>query len=147
MKVKTHKDCKQCGNPFKLYSTTDKYCSAECKRTAMLDKPLPLKKRPQIPRFSKKATVLNSQYSADRIIFLGKPENKICPVTNQPTTDVHHKKGRKGFADDWARLNNIPLLLDQRYWLALSREGHRHVEEHPEWAKENGYSLNRLSNG
>jgi len=49
------------------------------------------------------------------------------------TTDIHHKKGRIG-----------KLYLDITFWIALSREGHCMVEENPEWAKENGYSLDRL---
>jgi len=97
-----------------------------------------------IPKVSKKKAVLDAKYTVKKIVFMAKPENKICPVTNQPTTDIHHKMGRVGFADEWARINNIPLLLDERFWLAVSREGHRQIEENPEWAKENGYSLNRL---
>lgn len=93
------------------------------------------KKNYSIPKVSEKRKIENLKYSAQRIVFLGKPENKICPITKQPTTDIHHKKGRIG-----------DLLLDERYWVALSREGHKFVEENPEWAKENGYSLNRLSN-
>jgi hypothetical protein len=93
------------------------------------------KKPKTIPKFSKKRTVENLKYDVLRIEFLGKPENKICPITKQPTTDVHHKKGRIG-----------SLLLDTRYWVALSREGHKFVEENPLWAKENGFSLDRLSN-
>lgn len=72
-------------------------------------------------------------YLKKRIEFLEKPENKICPITGTRTTDVHHKKGRVG-----------SLYLDERFWIALSRAGHKQVEENPEWAKENGYSLNRL---
>jgi len=49
------------------------------------------------------------------------------------TTDIHHKKGRIG-----------KLYLETTFWIALSREGHRMVEENPEWAKEQGYSLDRL---
>ncbi|QQU04200.1 hypothetical protein [Myroides odoratus] len=74
------------------------------------------------------------QYTILRKEFLSDPKNQICPITKQPTTDVHHKKGRVG-----------SLFLDTRYWLAVSREGHRIIEENPEWAKENGYSLNRLN--
>lgn len=74
-----------------------------------------------------------------------KPENKQCPVfPNLSTTDVHHKRGRIGYADEWARLNNISLYLDERYWLAVSRQGHRKIEDNPEWAKSKGFSLNRL---
>ena len=86
-----------------------------------------------IPKFSDKRKVENLKYLAQRIVFLGKKENQICPITKTPTTDVHHKKGRTG-----------GLYLDETYWVALSREGHKFVEENPEWAKENGYSLNRL---
>lgn len=86
-----------------------------------------------IPRRSKKRTVQELQYNADVKIFLGKPENQKCPVTGKQTNQVHHKKGRIG-----------SLLLDQRYWLAVSDEGHREIELNPDWAKEMGYSLSRL---
>ena len=87
-----------------------------------------------IARRSKKRTIEELQYNADVKVYLGKPENQICPITKQKTTEVHHKKGRIG-----------KLLLDQRFWIALSTEGHRQVELNPEWAKENGFSLDRLS--
>lgn len=107
------------------------------------------KKKPKpppkpIPKVSKKRTIENLKYKVLRIEFLGKKENKICPITGKPTTEIHHKAGRVGFADEWARNEGISLMLDTRHWIALSREGHRQVEESPEWAKENGYSINRL---
>ena len=104
------------------------------------------KPRKPLPKVSKKRAIENAKYTVQKIQFMSKSENKICPVTYQPTTDIHHKMGRVGFADSWARINNIPMLLDERYWLAVSREGHRQIEENPEWAKEMGYSLSRLSN-
>lgn len=88
-----------------------------------------------IPKKSEKRKIDEIIYQSERVKFLMLPENKTCPITKKPTTDVHHKKGRNG-----------SLYLDKRYWIALSREGHKFVEENPEWAKENGYSLNRLSN-
>lgn len=97
-----------------------------------------------IPKVSKKRLVENAKYTVKRLEFLGKKENQICPINKTQTTDVHHLRGRIGFADEWARVNNIPLLLDTRFWIALSREAHQYVETHPQWAKENGYSLNRL---
>lgn len=48
-------------------------------------------------------------------------------------TEVHHKKGRIG-----------KLLTDIRYFLGVCRECHNKIELNPIWAKENGYSLNRL---
>lgn len=124
---------KDCNNEFKQYNSLNKYCSPSCinKNRKVNLKLTPINKIPQV---SKKRKIENAQYSVLRIEFLGKPENKKCPITGQPTTDIHHKKGRIG-----------KLFLDTKYWVALSREGHKFVEENPEWAKENGYSQNRLS--
>jgi uncharacterized protein YlbG (UPF0298 family) len=94
-----------------------------------------LSKADVILQFKKKRKVEMLKYSILRTEFLAKKENQICPITKQPTTDVHHKKGRVG-----------NLYLDTTHWIALSREGHKFVEENPEWAKENGYSENRISN-
>jgi hypothetical protein len=127
------KKCK-CGVEFKQYNSLNIYCSAPCKFKYVKPVNLKLKSMKPIPKVSEKRKIDNLKYSAQRIVFLGKPENKICPITGWPTTDIHHKKGRVG-----------ELFLDERYWIALSREGHQHVEDNPEWAKENGYSLDRLS--
>ena len=125
---------KDCNNQFKQYNSLVKYCSSVCSnRNRKPD--LKLKSLYKIPKVSDKRKVENAKYLVLRIEFLGKPENQKCPITGKPTTDVHHSKGRIG-----------SLLLDTRYWIALSREGHKQVEENPGWAKENGYSLNRLSN-
>lgn len=104
------------------------------------------KQKKPISKKSKKQKVLDAKYSVLRIEFLGKKENQVCPVTGEKTTDVHHMMGRVGYADDWARFNNIPLIIDVRYFLAVSRRGHQHIEENPEWAKEKGFSKSRLAN-
>lgn len=145
MKQKTHRECANpdCDVVFKMYKTTDKYCRPGC-RAAVEGKQQPAQSKKAINKKSQKQKILEGKYTVARIEFMGKPENQICPITKRPATDVHHKMGRIGFADQWARDNNIPLLIDTRFWIALSREGHKYVEEHPEWAKENGYSLSRL---
>ena len=122
------KVCKVCKTEFKQYNSFTK-----CNCLGSVAKPKAIKKY-VIPKVSEKRKIENLKYSVLRIEFLGKPENKVCPITKQPTTDIHHKKGRLG-----------SLFLDTKHWIALSREGHKLVEENPEWAKENGYSLNRLS--
>ncbi len=124
------KVCRKCGAEFKQYTSFTK-----CKCSISAQKPKETKKY-VIPKVSDKRKTENLKYSVLRTEFLGKKENQICPITKQPTTDIHHKKGRVG-----------SLFLDTKYWIALSREGHKFVEENPEWAKENGYSLNRLSDG
>lgn len=92
-------------------------------------------KQKKISPRSKKRIAQEKIYSDLRRVFLNKQENKVCPITNERTTTVHHKKGRIG-----------DLLIDTRYWVALSMAGHIFVEQNPEWAKENGYSLSRLEN-
>jgi hypothetical protein len=137
------KICKLSGVVWKQYNSLQRCNCDECKKLIpkkvyvprKFNTNLKLKSLNPIPKVSKKRQIENAKYSVLRIEFLGKIENRICPITKQPTTDIHHKKGRIG-----------SLLLDTRYWIALSREGHKFVEENPEWAKENGYSLNRLTN-
>lgn len=84
-----------------------------------------------IKKLSTKRAAQQREYLKRRAAFL---EGKTCPVTGEQATEIHHKKGRIG-----------ELLTDETYWLAVSRQGHRQIEERPEWAKENGYSLSRLS--
>jgi len=92
-----------------------------------------VKPRKAIPKVSEKRKIENRKYTIERLRFLAQPENQKCPVTGKQTTDIHHMKGRIG-----------SLLLDTRFWIAVSREGHKQIEENPEWAKENGYSQNRV---
>ena len=86
-----------------------------------------------IPKISQKRKIENAKYIVLRIEFLGKKENSICPVTGEKTTEIHHKKGRVG-----------SLFLDTKFWLGVSRNGHLKIENNPEWAKEKGFSENRL---
>jgi hypothetical protein len=92
-----------------------------------------LKKQYGIKKISDKRIKENKEYLILRVDFLAKTENQVCPITKQQTTDIHHKKGRIG-----------KLFLDTRYWIAVSRNGHRWIEENPIEAKKLGYSLNRL---
>lgn len=62
-------------------------------------------------------------------------KGKRCAVHPKlPAVDIHHMKGRVG-----------KLLLDERYWLPVSRKGHIKIENNPLWAKEMGYSDYRLT--
>ena len=135
------KEC-ECGTVFTQFNSLNRFCSYTCKArySKKQDKKPPKTPKP-IRKFSEKRTVQELQYKSDRIIFLAKPENQVCPITGQQTTEIHHVRKRRGFADEWARLNNVPLLLDQRFWLAVSRSGHVKIEDNPEWAYEKGYSI------
>lgn len=147
MKQAKIKQCRAegCENEFKPYYSTEKYCSVLCaieskEASEKRKKRARIKRKAYISPISKKRQVLNSKYSVARAEFLEKKENKKCPITNEDATEIHHIKGRTGYADNWARENNVPLLIDKRYFLAVSRKGHRLIEENPEWAKKQGYS-------
>ena len=76
-KVK-NKKCKVCGESFKPFKTTDRYCSSKC---AYKDSK-PLNKGPQTPIRSRSAKMQKAdrKYSKLRKEFLSKPENQICFV-------------------------------------------------------------------
>lgn len=95
-----------------------------------------------IPKVSNKMARLLQEYTK---IKRGWIKGKMCAVLkNAPATEVHHMMGRTGYADQFARDNDIPLLIDTRFWLPVSRAGHRKVELLPDWAKKQGFSLSRL---
>lgn len=132
---------KDCENTFMQFNSLEKYCSVECK---MKDhKPIRKKKSSRIKKISKKHQSLLQRYTKIRKEFLSQPENQYCPVTGFKATEIHHMKGKIGYADEWAKEFNVPLLIDERYFLAVHRSGHQRIELNPEWAKQKGYSLNR----
>lgn len=122
---------KDCKNEFKPFKTTDKFCSWECFKKNQ--KPRKAKKKYVIPQISKKRRVEKLKYDADRIVFLEKMENRICPVTGKRTTEIHHKKTRIG-----------KMFLDQKYWLAVSREGHIYIHKNDKWSRKNGYLISKF---
>lgn len=123
--------CKKSGRIWKQYNSLQKcqceICVAERKQN---QKPKTNNKIYTIANRSKKRAEEERIYNQLVKVFV---KGKICPVTKKPATECHHKKGRIG-----------KLLLDTRYWLAVSREGHKWIEEHPIEAKEKGWSLSRL---
>jgi len=128
MKQKTHKPCKVCGKEFKLSRTTDRYCSSECMYSDKKEKPLkPFK---SINKVSKKQAVLNAKYTVLRIEYLGKPENKICPITQQNAIEIHHTYSGK---------DRSKYFLDTTTWIAVSRNGHNWIHSNPKEARELGY--------
>jgi len=69
-------------------------------------------------------------YRTQREAFL--KANPRCAVYPwRSSEDIHHMKGRG------------KLLLDQEYWLAVSRAGHRQIHDQPLWALKMGYSMIR----
>ena len=57
-----------------------------------------------------------------------------CEVCGGVATTIHHKKGREG-----------KLLINVMYFLGCCMPCHNKIELNPIWAKEQGYSINRLT--
>ena len=121
------------------YEKIESDCFIKCDfKTEKLKK---VKKPKKIPKVSEKRQKEDKIYNKLRIEFLSKKENQLCPITKQKTTEIHHIRKRRGYADNWARDNKISLYLDTRFWLAVSHDGHKKIEDNPNWAIENGYSM------
>lgn len=131
--------CASCGAAMRK---AERMATSIIKRELEKRKEQRLPKQPrEIKKVSKKMADLMVRYVQQKKKFL---QGKFCAVfPDKPAITIHHMKGREGYADKWARDNDIPLLLDERYWFPASLEGHRFIEENRAWAEENGYTLSR----
>lgn len=141
IKVKTTKKCHQCDDTFQPFQTTDKYCSFKCMIEGKIDHKSTKKKwqskqnqRKPIRKFSKKRSKQNQEYLSEREKFLRDPQNQICPITGNQTTEIHHKKGRRD-----------SMLNNKEFWLAVSSEGHKQIHDNAGWSYENGYLIKQHS--
>ncbi|MCP1996621.1 hypothetical protein [Flavobacterium sp. HSC-61S13] len=141
--LKKHK-LKECHNPdcsntFKQYNSLQKYCSPTCQKTHAKPK--------RINKVSKKRKEDNEIYSIIRLEFLSKEYNQICFIEecNRPATSVEHTRGRIGYADDWARENDITLFLDVRFWKPCCIEHNLELENNSELSKK--HQLSRIHGG
>ena len=103
-------------------------------------------RRKPIRRVSSKRAAQLKEYTKLRKEFMA--ANPICHVwldenpwsangtwtapDSAASTDVHHKKSRVG-----------KMLLDTRYWMAVSRTAHQRIHQFPKWAREKGYLLDK----
>ena len=119
----------ECGNHFIQYNSLQKYCSWHCEKKYK-PRSLNLKQNKPIRKVSVKQEKLNKEYSILRKQFLSLPENQICPITKQQTTDVHHTYCGK---------DKAKYYLDVSTWLAVSRDGHNWIHDNPKEARELGF--------
>lgn len=127
-----------CDKYFTPQLTTDKFCSWKCANRSKKKKDVnfvPIKK------VSDKRKVLNREYEKIRIEVLSDAKFKcfIDGCTNVANT-IEHLMKRKGFADEWAKENNIPLLIDKRYLRACCLAHNGELETNPELSKKYQYS-------
>lgn len=124
--------CANCFDKFDQKYFLQKCCDKiECRKFEMeLKLSTPDLKRTKVKKVSKKRQQQNKEYNQARLLFLSLPENKTCPVTGSSATEIHHMNGREN-----------ERLLDQKYWLAVSRVGHRWIHDNPLESREKGWFI------
>lgn len=143
--------CKVSGHKWRQYNSLQKCPCESCKKVSYSSvgkqKPnLKLKSFKPIKKVSDKQKALNQIYQKLRIEILTEANFK-CFVDgcNRLANTIEHQKGRKGYADQWANDNNIPLLIDKRYLKPCCWHHNVEFENNPELSKE--YQLSKLHDG
>lgn len=137
-------ECVECGS-LKI-ENRDRMLCASCNKVWRKTRQVtPQEPAPPIKKRSDIMTKMMALYRPKAAKFL---VGKRCAVyPDQKATQVHHMYSRSidDFADDWARENNIPYLLDERFWLPTSDDGHKKITENSAWAWEQGFSFKRVA--
>jgi len=138
MSIKSKKKhCDGCSQPKYIWKNRGgkKYCKVCWSCHEGNTKLKPIAKQKRISPRSEKRIIADKKYSKSRKVFL--EEKPICEAQligcAGASCQVHHKAGRIG-----------KLYLDVSKWLAVCHQCHVWIENHPEEAKELGFSLNRL---
>lgn len=136
---------KECGKIFKQYNSLQSYCSLACKSKC---KPpdLKLKSLYKIHKVSEKRKALMPIYEKVRIEVLTEAKF-VCFIAGckNVANTCEHQMGRKGFADQWAIDNNIPLLVDKRFLKACCLWHNGELENNSELSKQ--YQLSKIHGG
>jgi len=112
----------ECRIKFVAKYFLQKYCSTECKDLA--DEPVK-----EINKKSEKRKQQEEIYKPLRKAYLlGHPFCERC--NEERATEIHHKNGREG-----ERLN------DFKFFMAVDRNCHDYIHEHPRESREKGYLI------
>lgn len=90
------------------------------------------------------------RYTPLRKEYLLRPENENCAIkgTNcqYRANTIEHTKGRGDYyVDDWAEENDIPLTLDERFWLPACILCNGELETNTELSKK--FQLSKIHDG
>ena len=134
------KVCKVCKTEFKQYNSFTK-----CKCLGSVAKSKATKKY-VIPKVSKKRKALLPIYEKVRIEVLSEAKF-VCFIDGckNVANTIEHSAGRKGFYDQWAIDNNIPLLIDKRFLKPCCFAHNGELENNPELSKK--YQLSKIHGG
>ncbi|WGQ15607.1 hypothetical protein [Sphingobacterium faecium] len=120
--------CSFCKNDKKVPLIAGKCSSHYWKSKTKASEP---KKHKPIKKVADKRKKEIVMYLKARLDHLN--ENPNCEVCGLSATEIHHKRGKIG-----------KLLYDKRYFMSVDRMCHDKIENNPEWAKEQNYSVSRL---
>jgi len=100
-----------------------------------------------IKKSSDKGAFLIKELTKKRKIFLSLPENKNCFIEGcrREANTIEHRAGRKGYADKWARENDIPLIIDERFFAPCCIQHNQELENNPALSKK--YQLSKIHLG
>lgn len=109
--------------------------------------PKPKKSPKPIKKVSDKHGAILKQYAVERKIFLSMPENQKCFIAgcNKKATTIEHTRGKRGYFDEEARRNDMPLYLDQRFWKPCCWEHNTELENNPALSKQ--YQKSKIHKG
>lgn len=104
-----------------------------------------LKEVKPIKKVSDKLAIRLKEYARIKARWL--PGKKCAVFKELDAIECHHSAGRSPdeYYDEWAQERDIPLLLDIRFWVPVSREGHIEIELNRKWAESMGYTESRLT--
>jgi len=131
------KICKVSGQEWKQYNSLQK-CPC-CINSRSLPKQIP--KKYVISKVSEKRKQINTVYEKLRIEILSEAKF-VCFIEGckNVANTIEHLAGRKGFYDQWARDNDIPLLIDKRFLQPCCWAHNGELETNSELAKKYQYS-------
>lgn len=140
--------CKKSGYVWKQYNSLQKcpceICVEELKEKYSRKE---FKPRQSIKKVSDKRKIEKPVYDLKRILFLRKPENKLCCIKGvnctRIATTIEHSMGRKGYADEWARENKISLYIDERFFKPACNNCNIELENNPELSRK--HQLSKIS--
>lgn len=145
--------CQKCREKFEVSYFLQKFCEVheDCIKASNEYKNnksrqnSDVKKKP-INKVSIKRQKDKPIYETLRIEVLAEAKFKcFIEGCNNVANTCEHRMGRKGFADEWARENNISLYIDKRFLAACCSFHNTELENNPELSKK--YQLSKIHGG
>lgn len=134
-----------CGNPVENRDTGKCGSCSQADRKAARVAPSK-DATPIAKRSAKTADVERRYYSRLKSWKKGKKCAATFPHECTGLITCHHMVGRGNhFYDEYASEHEIPLTLDERFWLPVCWPAHEYIQNNSKWACEQGYSFLRLT--